>query len=201
MMGRAGRKACAGKAVVIVRPKDVWAAGELVKELQEEKIPAFASYLEKAACVTKPWESVQKIDIVPIATNVAAYLARQTENGRSKIWKASMNGGETIICGYWPTLPKYWMSGAFIIIICGRIEELVEIAENAASSPVYALLKREDEKFVTEKAYETPVFVEDLVRNVAVALKSDSRIAWYRVESENFESIHNHSAYAMVESE
>lgn len=81
------------------------------------------------------------------------------------------------------------------------IEDLVDIAENSASAPLYSLLKREDEKYVTEKAYDNPVFVEDLVRNVAMVLREDSRIAWYKVESENFESIHNHSAYAMVESE
>ncbi|BBM87116.1 GTP cyclohydrolase FolE2 [Candidatus Uabimicrobium amorphum] len=80
------------------------------------------------------------------------------------------------------------------------IEELIEIAESSASSPLYTLLKREDEKYVTEKAYDKPVFVEDLVRNAAVLLNQDPRILWYRVESENFESIHNHSAYAMVES-
>jgi len=80
------------------------------------------------------------------------------------------------------------------------IEELIDAAESAASSAVYALLKREDEKHVTEKAYANPVFVEDLVRGVAVKLRDDPRITWYRVESENFESIHNHSAYAMVES-
>lgn len=80
------------------------------------------------------------------------------------------------------------------------IEELVEIAENAASAPVYALLKREDEKYVTERAYHSPVFAEDLVRNIAVILRDDPRITWYRAETENFESIHNHSAYAMVES-
>lgn len=79
------------------------------------------------------------------------------------------------------------------------IEELITIAEAAASSGVYALLKREDEKHVTEKGYANPVFVEDLVRNVAVQLRKDKRITWFRVESENFESIHNHSAYAMLE--
>jgi GTP cyclohydrolase IB len=81
------------------------------------------------------------------------------------------------------------------------IEELIEIAEQAASSGVYSLLKREDEKHVTEQAYEHPVFVEDLVRGVAVKLRDDERISWYQVESENFESIHNHSAYAMVVSD
>ncbi len=78
------------------------------------------------------------------------------------------------------------------------LEELIEIAEKAASSPVYALLKRPDEKAVTEGAYDRPRFAEDAVREVAKKLKNDSRVAWFQVESENQESIHNHNAYAMV---
>ncbi|HKF95923.1 MAG TPA: GTP cyclohydrolase, FolE2/MptA family, partial [Gammaproteobacteria bacterium] len=64
---------------------------------------------------------------------------------------------------------------------------------------LYGLLKRPDEKYVTERAYDNPKFVEDVVRDVAIKLNADARILAYRVESENFESIHNHSAYAMVE--
>lgn len=79
------------------------------------------------------------------------------------------------------------------------IEDVVELVENSASSPVYALLKREDEKWVTEWAYDHPMFVEDLVREVCLRLKGDENFTWFRVEAENFESIHNHSAYAMVE--
>jgi GTP cyclohydrolase IB len=79
------------------------------------------------------------------------------------------------------------------------IEELVEYAEKHASSELYGLLKRPDEKFVTERAYDNPKFVEDMVRDVATELNGDKRIQWYRVESENFESIHNHSAYALIE--
>ncbi len=78
------------------------------------------------------------------------------------------------------------------------IEELVEIAESAGSAPLYALLKREDEKAITELAYDNPRFVEDIVRTVANALESDPRIEAYRVECENFESIHNHNAYAGI---
>jgi len=79
------------------------------------------------------------------------------------------------------------------------IEELVEYAEKHASSQLYGLLKRPDEKFVTERAYDKPKFVEDLVRDIAADLNRDKRIEWYQVESENFESIHNHSAYALIE--
>jgi len=77
--------------------------------------------------------------------------------------------------------------------------ELVRFAEDAASSEIWPLLKRPDEKWVTEHAYENPKFVEDLVRDVALALNADARVGRYKVEVENFESIHNHSAYACIE--
>ena len=79
------------------------------------------------------------------------------------------------------------------------IEELIELVENQASCQLYGLLKRPDEKYVTERAYDNPKFVEDMVRDVAALLNDDERIDGYRVESENFESIHNHSAYAMIQ--
>lgn len=81
------------------------------------------------------------------------------------------------------------------------IEELVEIADASASSPLYPLLKREDEKWVTEHSYENPVFAEDLVRNVAVRLIADTRVTWFYVQAENQESIHNHNAFAAVGSD
>ena len=77
--------------------------------------------------------------------------------------------------------------------------ELVRFAEEQASSEIWPMLKRPDEKWVTERAYENPKFVEDLVRDVALALNKDTRIGRYRVDVENFESIHNHSAYARIE--
>ncbi|HLO40407.1 MAG TPA: GTP cyclohydrolase FolE2 [Phycisphaerales bacterium] len=78
------------------------------------------------------------------------------------------------------------------------IEDLVELLEKAASSPVFAVLKRPDEKYVTEKAFENPKFVEDIVRDLALGLNTDDRITWYSINSENFESIHNHNAYAQI---
>jgi len=78
-------------------------------------------------------------------------------------------------------------------------EELIEIAERSASAPVYPLLKRADERHVTMQAFDNPVFVEDMVRNVALVLRNDSRIAWFRIDALNQESIHNHSAFASVE--
>ncbi|KIG08588.1 GTP cyclohydrolase FolE2 [Caballeronia concitans] len=79
------------------------------------------------------------------------------------------------------------------------VEELVRIAEEEASCELWGLLKRPDEKFVTERAYENPKFVEDLVRDIAARLNADDRIVAYVLEAENFESIHNHSAYAVIE--
>ena len=79
------------------------------------------------------------------------------------------------------------------------LEELIQIVESEASCEVYSVLKRPDEKYVTEKAHQNPKFVEDVVRDIASRLEADSNITWYSVDSENFESIHNHSAYAFIE--
>ncbi len=79
------------------------------------------------------------------------------------------------------------------------IEDLVELIEQCGSSPLYSLLKRADEKYVTEQAYENPRFVEDMVREAYSRLAAQPNISWFSVEAENFESIHNHSAYAAVE--
>ena len=84
---------------------------------------------------------------------------------------------------------------------CGFIwiEEIIDLVEEEASCELFGLLKRPDEKYVTERAYDNPKFVEDMVRDVAVRLNDDERVCAYTVESENFESIHNHSAYALIE--
>ncbi len=79
------------------------------------------------------------------------------------------------------------------------VEDLIDLVEKQASCELYGLLKRPDEKYVTERAYENPKFVEDMVRDVAAKFNADERIDAYMVESENFESIHNHSAYAMIQ--
>ncbi|MBD3671685.1 MAG: GTP cyclohydrolase I FolE2 [Gammaproteobacteria bacterium] len=79
------------------------------------------------------------------------------------------------------------------------IEDIIDLVEREASCELYGLLKRPDEKHVTERAYDNPKFVEDMVRDVAARLNEDDRIDYYVVESENFESIHNHSAYALIE--
>ncbi|MBI5887926.1 MAG: GTP cyclohydrolase I FolE2 [Deltaproteobacteria bacterium] len=79
------------------------------------------------------------------------------------------------------------------------IEDIIKTIEASASSPVYSLLKRVDEKYVTEKSYDNPMFVEDVVREVAVNLEKMKKLTWIRIEAENWESIHNHSAYAFLE--
>ncbi len=79
------------------------------------------------------------------------------------------------------------------------IEDLIATIEGCASSDIYSILKREDEKFVTERAFANPKFVEDVVRDIAETLKNDQNFTWFSVEAENFESIHNHSAYAYLE--
>jgi GTP cyclohydrolase I len=81
------------------------------------------------------------------------------------------------------------------------VEELIDMVEQSASSPVYALLKRPDEKYVTEQAYDNPMFVEDVVRKVAISALAHPDITWFSAEVESFESIHKHSAYAYVDSE
>ena len=82
---------------------------------------------------------------------------------------------------------------------CIFIEDLADLMERQASCPLYPLLKREDEKFVTEAAYENPKFVEDILRDVVLNLRELDGLAWFSVECENYESIHNHSAFAAHE--
>jgi GTP cyclohydrolase I len=87
-------------------------------------------------------------------------------------------------------------TGQYVLV---WFEELIDIAERSASAPVYPLLKRADERHVTMQAYDNPVFVEDMVRNVALILQNDERIDWFRVHAVNHESIHNHAAFAEVQ--
>ena len=79
------------------------------------------------------------------------------------------------------------------------VEDLIDLIERQASCEIYGLLKRADEKYVTERAYNNPKFVEDMVRDIANVLNQDEGILYYKLETENFESIHNHSAYARIE--
>ena len=79
------------------------------------------------------------------------------------------------------------------------LEDIIDMVERSASAPVYSVLKREDERYVTERAFDNPMFVEDVVREISQNLEADHNFTWYAVETENFESIHNHSAYALIE--
>ncbi len=114
--------------------------------------------------------------------------------------------GVTTLCPCSKAISKYGahnQRGNVTVSIRSRkvvwIEDLIALVEASASSELYSLLKRQDEKAVTERAYDNPVFVEDLVRNVALKLNAHPDVSWYQVEAENFESIHNHNAYACIE--
>jgi GTP cyclohydrolase IB len=137
--------------------------------------------------------------------NYQASLIGEFHDGKAELWLKVVVAA-TSLC---PCSKKISNYGAHNqrshITIKARIdehmwlEELIEIAEQEASCEVYGILKRPDEKYVTERAYDNPKFVEDLVRDVAMRLNSEERIRAYVVEAENFESIHNHSAYALIE--
>ena len=134
-----------------------------------------------------------------------ASLIGERRKGESIIW-AKVVVPVTSLC---PCSKKISDYGAHNqrshVTICVKVEgfvwleELIELAEEEASCELFGILKRPDEKWVTERAYDNPKFVEDLVRDIAVRLNADDRIRAYTVESENFESIHNHSAYALIE--
>jgi GTP cyclohydrolase IB len=136
-----------------------------------------------------------------------ASLIGERRDGRTDIW-IKVVVAATSLC---PCSKKISERGAHNqrshITITARIrehmwiEELVDIAEEEASCELYGILKRPDEKFVTERAYDNPKFVEDIVRDIAVRLNADERVLAYTIESENFESIHNHSAYALIEND
>ncbi|MCD6337948.1 MAG: GTP cyclohydrolase I FolE2 [Verrucomicrobia bacterium] len=140
---------------------------------------------------------------------VVDYQARFTASarGRKIDFITTVMVGVTTVCPCSKAISRHGahnQRGAVTVSIRSRravsIEDLIRIAEASASSELYSLLKRRDEKAVTERAYENPVFVEDLVRNVALKLSDHPDVTWYRVEAENYESIHNHNAYAQIES-
>jgi len=135
----------------------------------------------------------------------ACLVAETGNNGNTRLWMELM-APVTSLC---PCSKKISDYGAHnqrshitvrVEITVGEmgLEELARVAEDAASCEVFGLLKRADEKFVTERAYDNPKFVEDLVRDIALRLQRDPRIRHFQVASENFESIHNHSAYAEI---
>jgi GTP cyclohydrolase I len=136
------------------------------------------------------------------------YTARfdATASGAEIDFVLTLIAGVTTLCPCSKAISQYGahnQRGTVTVQIRSRkavwIEDLIALVEGSASSELFSLLKRQDEKAVTERAYENPVFVEDLVRNVALKLNAHPDVTWYRVEAENQESIHNHNAYACIE--
>ncbi len=139
--------------------------------------------------------------------NYQASLIGELHNGKSELWLKVVVAA-TSLCPCSKDISKYGAHNQRShITIKARVdghmwlEELIDIAESEASCEVYGILKRADEKHVTERAYENPKFVEDIVRDVAVRMNNEDRVRAYVVEAENFESIHNHSAYALIEND
>jgi GTP cyclohydrolase IB len=139
---------------------------------------------------------------------VMNYTARfdATATGREIDFVLTVKAGVTTLCPCSKAISRFGahnQRGLVTVQVRSRkaiwIEDLIDLVEGSASSELYSLLKRQDEKAVTERAYENPVFVEDLVRNVALKFNAHPDVTWYKVEAENFESIHNHNAYASIE--
>lgn len=156
---------------------------------------AFPFFVMKQAPVSK----------VESLMNYQASLIGELHNGVSELWLKVVVAA-TSLCPCSKDISKYGAHNqrSHITIkakVDGHmwLEELIDIAESEASCEVYGILKRADEKHVTERAYENPKFVEDIVRDVAVRMNNEARVRAYVVEAENFESIHNHSAYALIE--
>jgi GTP cyclohydrolase I len=155
----------------------------------------FPFFLEKKAPVSR-------------MTSVMNYTARfdATACGKDIDFVLTVKANVTTLCPCSKAISAYGahnQRGEVTVQVRSRkaiwIEDLIAIIERSASSELFSLLKRQDEKKVTERAYENPVFVEDLVRNVALRLNAHREVTWYKVEAENYESIHNHNAYACIE--
>jgi GTP cyclohydrolase I len=175
---------------------------EILRELQK-KLNAATSHLE----IEFPYFMSKKSPVSRMES-LMDYIARfdAAACGEEIDFVLMVKANVTTLCPCSKAIAKYGahnQRGEVTVAIRSRkivwIEDLIAVIEGSASSELYALLKRQDEKAVTERAYENPVFVEDLVRNVAVRLNADVRVSWYKVEAENFESIHNHNAYACIE--
>jgi GTP cyclohydrolase I len=142
-----------------------------VESLMDYQVRVKVEHSDGATCITQE-VGVPVTSLCPCSKQISDYGAH---NQRSQVTIAAELAGDM------------------------TVEEQICIAEQAASCELWGLLKRPDEKYVTERAYDNPKFVEDMVRDIAVQLDRDARVLAYRVASENFESIHNHSAYAELE--
>jgi GTP cyclohydrolase I len=175
---------------------------EILRAMQK-KFHAATSHLE----IEFPYFMVKKAPVSG-GEGVMDYIARfdATACGPDIDFVLTVKANVTTLCPCSKAIAKYGahnQRGLVTVAIRMKksvwIEDLIAMIEKSASSELYPLLKRQDEKSVTERAYENPVFVEDLVRNVVLRLNADERVRWYKVEAENFESIHNHNAYACIE--
>lgn len=156
---------------------------------------SFPFFINKQAPITK----------VPSLLDYQVTFKAECKNNNISMWVV-VNVPVTSLCPCSKKISKYGAHNQRSCVTLSAnitdfvwIEDLIELVEKEASCELYGLLKRPDEKYVTEKAYENPKFVEDMVRDIAAQLNKDNRIQAYKIESENFESIHNHSAYAMIE--
>ena len=175
---------------------------EILQELQR-KLHSATSHLE----VEFPY-FMSKKSPVSRRESLMDYVARfdAAACGRETDFVLTVRVNVTTLCPCSKAISKYGahnQRGGVTVALRFKkivwIEEVIEMIEASASAELYALLKRQDEKAVTERAYENPVFVEDLVRNVALRLNAHPLVTWYKVEAENQESIHNHNAYACIE--
>ena len=176
--------------------------GDILRELQK-KLHAATSHLE----IEFPYFMAKKSP-VSRQESLMDYVARfdAAACGAEIDFVLTVKVNVTTLCPCSKAIAKYGahnQRGEVTVALRFRkiiwIEDVIEMVEASASSELYALLKRQDEKAVTERAYENPVFVEDLVRNVALRLNAHPLVTWYKVEAENFASIHNHNAYACIE--
>jgi GTP cyclohydrolase I len=176
--------------------------GEILRAMQK-KFHAATSHLE----IEFPYFMVKKSPVSRLES-LMDYLARfdAAACGPEIDFMLTVKAHVTTLCPCSKAIARYGAHNQRgLVTVALRftkpvwIEDVVAMIESSASSELYALLKRQDEKAVTERAYENPVFVEDLVRNVALKLNAHPLVTWYKVEAENFESIHNHNAYAYIE--
>src|SRR5436190_2272225 len=169
----------------------------------QEKLKAQTAHLE----MEFPFFLTKKAPVTEMES-VMDYTARfdATASGKDIDFVLTVKANVTTLCPCSKAISQYGahnQRGLCTVQIRSEkavwIEDLISIMESSASSELFSLLKRQDEKAVTERAYENPVFVEDLVRNVALKLNAHRDVTWYKVEAENYESIHNHNAYACIE--
>ena len=176
--------------------------GTMLREMTE-RLAATSGHIE----MSFPYFVMKKAPVSGVESlmNYQATVFGEYDEGRTEVW-LKVVVPTTSLCPCSKEISDYGAHNQRShITLTARLtdhmwlEELIDIAEREASCEVYGMLKRPDEKFITERAYDNPKFVEDTVRDLAAALNKDKRVRAYVVEAENFESIHNHSAYALIE--